>query len=159
MVTVRLKTERRLLSDVPINTPEKAMELIRQELGDMSREVVMALYLDVAGHPISVGIISAGTINQTCVSPMQLFQTAMLCNSSRLILAHNHPSGHLEASNEDIEMTRTMIACADLLGCKLLDHIIVGGDRYMSMRENQIVDFDPKMTLDERIMEAGIYQR
>lgn len=56
-------------------------------------------------------------------------------------------------------MTRTMIACGDLLGVRVLDHIIVGGDRYMSMKENGAVDFEPKMTLDEKIKEAGIYQR
>lgn len=159
VVTVRLKTERRLIGETTINTPEKAMELIRRELGDMAREVVMALYLDTAGHPIAVGLISAGTMDQTSVSAVQIFQTALLCNSRSIIFFHNHPSQNLTASNEDIQMTRTMIACGDLLGVRVLDHIIVGGDKYMSMKENGTVDFEPKMTLDERIKESGIYQR
>ena len=159
VVTVRLKTDRRLISETRIDSPEKAVELIRRELGDMAREVVMALYIDTAGHPIAVGMISAGAMDQTCVSAVQVFQTALLTNSRSIIFAHNHPSCNLTASSEDIQMTRTMIACGDLLGVQVLDHIIVGGDRYMSMKENGTVDFELKMTLDEKIKEAGIYQR
>ncbi len=159
VVTVRLKTEKRLVSEIPFNTPEKAVALVKQELGDMSREVAMALYLDTACHPIAVGLISAGAIDQTGASPFQIFQTALLCNAKNIIFFHNHPSMSLEPSQDDIRMTKTMVACAQLMGVKILDHIIVAGDKYLSMHENHTVDFDPMMSLDERIKESGIYER
>lgn len=80
-------------------------------------------------------IVSVGTINASIVHPREVFKTALLDNANSIIAFHNHPSGDTTPSNEDIDITERLVKAGELLGVKLLDHIIIGDSTYTSMKE------------------------
>lgn len=84
---------------------------------------------------------SVGSLNQSLVSPREIFKTSILSNAANMLLIHNHPSGSLNPSKDDIEITDRLIQLTDLMGIPLLDHIIVGGNNieYFSMREKGLM--------------------
>ena len=123
---VRLKqvNDGALYSHDPVNTPEKAVEMMRDYLNDFDREAVMVLTLDSAMHPLNVSTVSVGALNGSLVVGREVFKTAILVNAAGIILMHNHPSGDLNPSREDREVTENMKKAGELLGIGLLDHII-----------------------------------
>lgn len=97
------------------------------------REHFVALHLDAAHQPLSVEVVSIGSLNATVVHPREVFKGAILANARAIIAAHNHPSGGLEASPEDWETSRSLRAAGELLGIPLLDFLIVADDRTRSL--------------------------
>jgi len=89
------------------------------------REAMLALYLNRANNTIGYVIISIGGVAGTICDPKLVFQHGLLCNASAIILIHNHPSGSLEVSKEDLELTRKIGLVGDLLSMPLLDHLIL----------------------------------
>lgn len=79
---------------------------------------------------------SKGTIDCTVVHPREVFKGAILLNSANIILTHNHPTGNPTPSEEDIELTKRLVECGELLGIKVLDHIITGDGVFHSLREH-----------------------
>lgn len=107
----------------------------REFLAGEDREIFIAINLD-RGHRInSVHVVAIGTLVHTMIHPREVFKAAILSNAESIAIAHNHPSGNPEPSPEDVKVTLELLACGDLLGIKLLDHIIVGDDRYASFSE------------------------
>ena len=98
-------------------------------------EHFVMLALDTKNRIVGSFTITIGTINSSLVNTRGIFQRALLCNASKIILAHNHPSGVVEPSRDDINVTRNIDKCGELLGIELLDHIIIGenGD-YTSLK-------------------------
>jgi DNA repair protein RadC len=82
--------------------------------------------------------VSVGSLNQSIVHPRELFKTALLSSAAAIILVHNHPSGDPTPSREDIEITRRLKEAGEILGVKLLDHIIVGSS-YLSFTERGLL--------------------
>ena len=123
-------------SDV-IRRPEEIAKLFRSITVDNSREHFVAFYLDGASHVASYSIISIGTANSTVVSPREVFQRAVLIGAVSFIVAHNHPSGNLDPSREDLSLTQKLQEGGELLGIRLLDHIIVSNSAFLSMSETQ----------------------
>jgi DNA repair protein RadC len=79
-------------------------------------------------------------LNSSIVHPREIFKVAILSNSATIIIFHNHPSGHVEPSEEDITITKRLKECGKLMGIELLDHIIIGSeDRYCSLKEKGIL--------------------
>ena len=154
--TVRLVTEKRLMSDEILDNPVKVRNMLVKELSDQPREVVAVLYLDSALHPITIGLISMGTIDASLVNPAQIIQTGLLCNAKSMIMFHNHPSGRLVASKDDIELTKQMVAVGKLMDMPVLDHIIIGNYSHLSMKIDGTVNFETDKTLEELVAEAGI---
>ena len=134
-VNVRYRKTKKL-GDV-IRRPEEIAKLFRSITADNSREHFVAFYLDGASHVASYSIISIGTANSTIVSPREVFQRAVLIGAVSFIVAHNHPSGNLDPSREDISLTQRLHDAGDLLGIRLLDHIIVSNTEFLSMNETQ----------------------
>ena len=143
-VTVRLKLAETepLYSSEPINTPEKAAEVISKVLAQMDREYCCVVNLDGANHPINFNVVSIGDVNQAYVPIQNVFKSAILSNAAALILAHNHPSGSIKPSHEDIELTKKLIEAGKIMNIPIIDHIIVAGGtaQHYSFRDN-----DPKM--------------
>lgn len=100
-------------------------------------EYFIAFHLDVKFQVIGFNEVSKGTVNASLVHPREVFKAALLSNSTAIICAHNHPSGIVKPSAEDIETTKTLIKAGELLGVQVLDHVIVGGDDMHSLRENR----------------------
>ena len=86
-------------------------------------------------HVIAVTTVSVGSLNASKVHPRELFQSAMLGNAASLVLAHNHPSGDPTPSPEDIELTKRLVEAGKLLDIAVLDHVIVGENMFVSLKE------------------------
>jgi DNA repair protein RadC len=103
------------------------------------REVFLCLHLDSKNKIVCVDQVSQGSLNASIVHPRELFSSAILSASAALILIHQHPSGDPEPSREDIELTERLVEGAKLLGIRILDHIIIGEDRYISFADRGIL--------------------
>ena len=107
-------------------------------LSNETKEYFLALHLDGKNRVICVDMISSGSLNQSIVHPRETFKTALLSSAAAIILMHNHPTGDPTPSQEDIQITRRLIEAGELLGIKVLDHIIVG-DHHYSFVEGGII--------------------
>lgn len=129
VVNIRMVKEPSLYSAEKIKSPEDALRVIADELATYDREVFAILNLKSNGQPINLNICSVGTLDSSMVSPREVFKSTILSNSAAFIAIHNHPSGSLSPSQEDKDVTKRLLACSELLGIKMLDHIIVAGDK------------------------------
>lgn len=146
-VSIRLVQESPLLSDESINTPEQAVKVLGEWLEGMDRELVCVLNLQADLKPINMNLVSVGTINASLVIPREVFKSSILANASAIIGLHNHPSGNVKPSKEDMIVTRKLQKCGQLLGIELLDHIIVGGTngKMLSFREEKMLNVTGRM--------------
>lgn len=104
-----------------------------------TQEQVLLLMFDTKGTLLCEQIISKGTVNQSCISPREIFLEALEHHAVYIILLHNHPSGDVTPSPEDQMLTKRVWECGDLLGIALMDHIILGDKCYFSFREQGII--------------------
>lgn len=104
-----------------------------------NQEHFILLTLDGAGHLINKRVVFKGTLNQSLVHPREVFADAIADRSAAIIIAHNHPSGNLEPSVEDIEITKRLGKVADIIGIDLIDHIIISKNGYFSFVEEGIL--------------------
>ena len=103
------------------------------------QEYFLALYLDGANHLIQTKIITIGILNQSLVHPREVFSYAIEKRCASIIVAHNHPSGILEASNEDINVTKRLKESGKILGIELIDHLIITNDGFVSLKEEGVL--------------------
>lgn len=142
-VAVRLVKEAPLLSDEEISSPEDAVRILGDAFQDYDREVVGVVNLRSDNVPINMTIISMGTLNQSLVHPREVLKAAFLSNAASILLFHNHPSGSLEPSKDDIAITGRMQQLCMLAGVPVVDHIILGGNQsYYSFREKKILPME-----------------
>ena len=99
------------------------------------------VYLDTKNHIIKDKLLFIGTINESLIHPREIFKEAYLLSASSIICIHNHPSGNVNPSNNDIIMTKQLIEVGKILGIKVLDHIIISRDNYFSFNDNDLVHF------------------
>ncbi len=104
-----------------------------------TKEMFLTLHLDGKNRIIAMDMVSVGSLNQSIVHPREVFKTACLSNAAAVILAHNHPTGDPTPSNEDISITRRLKEAGELMGIKVLDHIIVGDGGYLSFVERGLI--------------------
>lgn len=103
-----------------------------------AKEHFIALHLDGKNRIACLDRVSVGSLNQSIVHPRELFKTACLSSAAAILLLHNHPTGDTTPSREDLEITRRIKEAGDLLGIKVLDHIIIG-DSYLSFAEQGLI--------------------
>lgn len=103
--------------------------------GSKKQEYFIVMTLDGASHMIEQRIISIGTLNQSLVHPREVFADAVSDRAAGIIIAHNHPSGQLEASHEDRMVTKRLKEAGKLMGIELLDHLIITRTGYLSFKE------------------------
>ncbi len=131
-----------------VTTPEQAAAVLRERARILQHEVFWALMLDtknrLIGEPQQ---ISEGTLNSSLVHPRELFKRALQHSCAAVILAHNHPSGDPAPSAEDIKVTKQLVGAGEVMGIKVLDHIVIGHRRhhahtdFFSLREAGLVNF------------------
>lgn len=126
----------------PKKAPEKlssawnAAEFIRNKvIRENNKEHLVLLCLDGNHQVVAWNLVSVGTANSALVHPREVFQPAVLSGAVSIIIAHNHPSGNLEASTEDLNATKIINEAGKLLGIKLLDHIIISESGFISLQE------------------------
>ena len=103
------------------------------------REAFMCLYLNRANNVQGFAVISIGGVSGTLADPKVIFQHALLCNSSSIILSHNHPSGNLTPSQQDIHLTNKVKKCGEMLDLPIIDHIIITKEGYYSFSDEAIL--------------------
>ena len=118
---------------IRINNEEDAYELVRQELVNSDREMILSIMLTVKNDLIGVETVSIGSVTASTTTPRDVFKSAILANAVSVILCHNHPSGDLTPSGEDIRITKQLIEAGEMLGIKILDHLIVSHKGFTSL--------------------------
>lgn len=118
-----------------IDSPEK-IYLLAKDLQNKKQEHCLAFYLNGRQELLCKKTVSIGGLNFNYLEPREIFADAILLGASSLILVHNHPSGNSQPSDDDLLLTEKMAKVADLLGIKLLDHLIIGQNKYFSIKEN-----------------------
>ena len=121
---------------VKINSESDVYELVKDELVNSDREILLSVMLTVKNDLIGVETVSIGSITSSTTTPRDVFKSAILANAVAIIVCHNHPSGELIPSDEDIKITKQLIAAGELLGIKVLDHLIVSIQGYKSLRDH-----------------------
>lgn len=141
VVSVRLVKDAPVLSEHQIKGPEDAIAALGEILCELDREVLCVINLKTDGTPINCHFASMGAVNYSIMCPRELFKSSILSNAANMIIIHNHPSGRLEPSKEDIAVTDRMINLCDMMGIPLLDHVIVGGNNreYFSFKEKMLL--------------------
>ena len=122
VVNIRLVKEPSLYSEQTLDSPQAVVELMVKELSQYDREVFCILNMKNNGQVINMNLVSVGTINASLVIPREVFKSSILANASAIIGLHNHPSGNVKPSKEDMIVTRKLQKCGQLLGIEL--HII-----------------------------------
>ncbi|MGL5381800.1 JAB domain-containing protein [Clostridium sp.] len=136
LVKVKLCKESSFLySPRKVSSPSDITELIRRTIDESDRENFIVIALNVKNEPQAVEICSTGSLAASIVHPREVFKMAILSNAYSLVLAHNHPSGDITPSKEDINISKRLKECGELIGIKILDHIIMGNERYLSLKE------------------------
>lgn len=126
-------------SKLRVVTAETVSDLFMDEMKFLKQEHFKVLLLDTKNQVISIEEISKGTLNISIVHPRDVFKAAVRRNANSLILVHNHPSGDPTPSIEDKKLTKRLVEAGRIIGIPVLDHIVIGFDRYISfMREGLI---------------------
>jgi DNA repair protein RadC len=118
-----------------ISSPADVDRLLRGRIANLDRENFVVVLLNTKNEVIGTPLISVGTLSASLVHPREVFKPAIRASAASVVLAHNHPSGQVEPSWEDREVTGRLEKCAGILGIEVLDHVIVG-DGYYSMKEH-----------------------
>jgi DNA repair protein RadC len=120
-----------------IHSPVDAAKLLVREMNYLDREHFKVINLNTKSQVLGIDNISIGSLNASLVHPREVFKQAIKRSTARLILVHNHPSGDPQPSREDLALTKRLCEAGELLGIPVLDHIILGNNNYLSMKEEE----------------------
>lgn len=146
-----------LYSDTPIESPQAVVQVMADTLKDYDREVFAIINLRPDLKPINVNIVSVGALDQSLVHPREAIKSMVLSNAASVMMVHNHTTGSMSPSKDDIAVTDRMAQLCGLLGIKLIDHIIVGpGKDYYSFHEKGVLPLpNIKYETDINSLEMG----
>ena len=142
-VCIRLAEGHPLYSDQPLSTPAAALDVMRREMSQYDREVLCVVNMNARLHPINFNVVSVGDINTSIAAIPNILKSGLMSNASSFLLLHNHPSGDVTPSQDDITTTRKVIEAGKIMGIPCMDHIVIGGGNghFCSLREQQLADF------------------
>lgn len=119
-----------------LNSSQKIYEYMKYELEGKMQEYFYCLYLNQKKELIERKLLFMGTVNKSLVHPREVFKNAYLCSASGIICIHNHPSGDITPSREDIRLTNSLVELGNMNGIPIIDHIIIGNNKYYSFYED-----------------------
>jgi DNA repair protein RadC len=139
-IKAALELGRRLLAAAPeerprVTSPADAANLLMTEMMLLEQEHLRLVLLDTRNHVLRMPTVYKGSLNTSVIRVGELFRAAIRENAAAMIVAHNHPSGDPAPSPEDVHVTRQIVQAGKLLDIELLDHIIIGHQRYVSLKE------------------------
>lgn len=142
-VKAALELGRRLLTAAPedrpfVGTPQEVATLVSGELAFLEQEHLRVILLTTRNQVVAISEVSQGTVNTSLVRVAEVFREAIRRNCPALIVVHNHPSGDPTPSEDDIALTRTLVEAGKLLEVEVLDHVIIGQGRFLSLRERKL---------------------
>jgi DNA repair protein RadC len=135
---IRSKNENPELTGA-INSPEDAAELVRYDMQGLIQENLWVVLLDTRNRKIGIEKVYVGSLNTSLVRVGELFRGALQRNAAGIILAHNHPSGDPQPSPEDVALTRSAVEAGKLLDVDVLDHLVIGNNCFISMKEKGLL--------------------
>lgn len=136
----RIEAEKVKIIDKKLTSSKMVYDYYKNKIGNKKQEYFYVVYLDNSKKIIKDKLLFIGTINHSVVHPREIFKEAYIVSASALICVHNHPSGNILPSKEDINITNNLNQIGVLLGIKLVDHIIIGKDKYYSFLENNDIE-------------------
>lgn len=122
-----------------ITSPQDAYRLVQEWLEPRDRECFLIALLDTRNKVLGLHIVSIGSLNASLVHPREVMKPAILANASAMLLAHNHPSGDPDPSQEDLAITSRLKQAGELLGIPVLDHLVIGDGRFVSLKERGVL--------------------
>lgn len=123
----------------PIRGPEDAIALIEPEMRALPREEMRLILVDARNRVIRTCRVSEGGLSSAVIQPRELFREAVRSNAAAMILAHNHPSGDASPSGEDLSTTRRLMELGQMMGVKVIDHLIVGRQGSVSLKQQGLI--------------------
>ena len=127
--------------DKPIyKSPKELFDYLYHSMRDLKKEIFKVIYLNNQNQIIDIADLFEGTINSSSISPREVIEGAIKCNAASLVFAHNHPSGSPEPSRSDKEVTRDLVYAGSIMRIKVLDHIIIGGNKYFSFASEGLIE-------------------
>jgi DNA repair protein RadC len=124
---------------VDIKNPEAVFKLMSSSIKDKAKEHFKLILLNSRNKKIGISTISVGTLTTSLVHPREVFKEALAHSAASVILAHNHPSGDPEPSEDDLKITRKLVESGKILGVEVIDHIIIGKTNFCSFREKGLI--------------------
>ncbi len=122
-----------------IKNAKDIAKLFMPEMSSLEKEHIKGIYLDSRGRMIKQETIFIGSLNESVIHPREIFKIAIEENAAGIIILHNHPSGDPSPSSFDIQITKELIQAGGLLGIEILDHIIIGGNKFVSLKDKEII--------------------
>lgn len=125
--------------DKSVSSPRDIAKLLINEMMSLKQEILKLIMLDTKNNIIGIKDVFKGSLNTSIVHPREIFKEALKKSSSSIIICHNHPSGDPTPSKEDINITLRLKECSKIIGIDLLDHLIIGKDKFVSLKEKGII--------------------
>jgi DNA repair protein RadC len=139
-IKAAIELGKRLASATPeekpaIHSPSDAAELVRYEMSSLEQEILKVMLLDTRNRVLRIQEVYQGSLNMSMVRIGEVFKHAIRQNAASIIVVHNHPSGDPTPSPEDVALTRAITQAGKLLDIDVLDHLIIGGGKFISLKE------------------------
>ena len=123
-----------------ISGPIDSVEILSQFLLNNDREKMVVMSLNTKNEPTNISVVSIGSLNAAICHPREIFKISVKTNANAIIIGHSHPSGDPKPSNEDVSITNRLKEVGEIIGIRLLDHLIIGGeDKYFSFKEKGLL--------------------
>jgi len=135
----RVDSQKKWFSNKKITSPSDIAEIFIPLLRDQLKEQFIVVCLSSSNKIVKYETISVGSLNASVVHPREIFKVAIDCNSANIILLHNHPSGNVEPSNEDLAITQKIVDAGKLLDIHVFDHLIIAGNKFTSLVEKRLI--------------------
>ncbi|MGZ7440625.1 RadC family protein [Paenibacillus sp. TH7-28] len=129
----------RLPESETVRSPQVVAELLMEQMRYLQKEHFVCLFLNTKNHIIAQETLSIGSLNASIVHPREVFRAAIKCSSASVVCAHNHPSGDPTPSAEDIRMTSRLCEAGEIVGIDVLDHIVIGDGKFVSLKEQGLM--------------------
>ncbi len=121
-----------------LTSAKEVYEALRKKIGGLKKENFVVVSVDTRNKIIAVDIVFVGTLNSSLIHPREIFEAAIRRHAAMVVVAHNHPSGDPEPSDEDIKITKLLIEAGKMMGIEMIDHLIMGKEKYFTFRDNLI---------------------
>ncbi|UFT97923.1 DNA repair protein RadC [Radiobacillus kanasensis] len=118
-----------------IRSPEDGADFIMEEMRNLNQEHFVCIFLNTKNQVLHRQTIFIGSLNASIVHPREVFREAVKRSAASIICAHNHPSGDPSPSQEDIHVTKRLVECGKMIGIELLDHLVIGDRKFVSLKE------------------------
>ena len=127
------------LKDFDIKEPQSVVKAIRASIKDKAKEHFKLILLNTRNKIIGISTVSIGTLNTSLAHPREIFKEAIIHNAMSVVLAHNHPSGDSEPSEDDLKITKRLVESGKILNIEVIDHIIIGKNNFCSFKEKGLL--------------------